>query len=552
MSLPLSLWLVLSCVSPTRSPTPDPSDSPPQIATTGELVPLSAPRLLRRMSLDLRGVLPSIDELDAVEADPSLLSTYQAQYLQDARLEERLVAMFAEVWHTRIDEFDLRYADFHLDASQEYEFEKAVGEEPLRIMAYVAMNDRPWTEVVTADYTIANELLGSIWPIDYPDGMSGWQVARYTDGRPPVGVMASNGLWWRYTDNGSNMSRGRANALSRLLVCEEILTRPISFSTTSGLLESADSDDVVLSEAQCLSCHAIVEPLAASLFGFHPNESKNVLELTYYHPEREVEGQFLLNVQPAWFGTGVDSLLEMAHVIAADSRFSKCAAETMAGTLWRRPVELSDFDQIEALRQTFVRNGMTMRSLLAAILATPAYQAGSLAAGASDDVAAREMTVRMLSPNQLSTVMLDLTGFSWQYNNYEQMENDFYGYRVLTGGVSGSDVLRPQPDPGLTWALVVKRLAQLGAGWAVQEQLIDGSPGTGLLANVDLSAQPGDDVFDDALAELHWRLFAIRPDEARITSLSELWQAIEAIEGPTVAWQGVLGVMLRDTNFVSY
>ena len=33
-------------------------------------VSLEGPRLLRRISLDLRGVLPSIAELDAVEANP--------------------------------------------------------------------------------------------------------------------------------------------------------------------------------------------------------------------------------------------------------------------------------------------------------------------------------------------------------------------------------------------------------------------------------------------------------------------------------------------------
>ena len=42
----------------------------PAATRDAALVPLDAPRLARRLSLDLRGVLPSTEELDAVEADP--------------------------------------------------------------------------------------------------------------------------------------------------------------------------------------------------------------------------------------------------------------------------------------------------------------------------------------------------------------------------------------------------------------------------------------------------------------------------------------------------
>ena len=49
------LWALLAC-----------SPEPP-------LVPLDAPRLLRRVSLDLRGTLPELEQLDAVEKDPAAL-----------------------------------------------------------------------------------------------------------------------------------------------------------------------------------------------------------------------------------------------------------------------------------------------------------------------------------------------------------------------------------------------------------------------------------------------------------------------------------------------
>ena len=176
---------LLACTPPEEVPAADP------------LVPLQGPLLLRRMSLDLRGTVPTAEELDRVEADPSEVATIRDEYLQDPRLEGRLINLFAERFHTRLDEFEVQYYDYDLEESQEFEFEQSVGEEPLRLMAHVAMTDAPWSDIVTADYTMSNEMLASLWPISYPEGASGWTEAQYTDGRPAAGILATNGLWWQ-------------------------------------------------------------------------------------------------------------------------------------------------------------------------------------------------------------------------------------------------------------------------------------------------------------------------------------------------------------------
>ena len=76
------IWL-LSCAEPEApSPAPDPYAA---------LLPLDAPRLLRRSSLDLRGVLPSAEELDAVAADPDQLGLIRASWFEDPRFQDRFV-----------------------------------------------------------------------------------------------------------------------------------------------------------------------------------------------------------------------------------------------------------------------------------------------------------------------------------------------------------------------------------------------------------------------------------------------------------------------------
>ena len=164
-----------------------------------ELIPLNGPKLLRRLSLDLLGVLPTIEALNAVEADENAIDEWIENALSDPRWEHRLVHILGRRWHTQVDEFQVlfeEYDNLYLDDANEYPFERSAGEEPLRLLAHVAARDLPWSEVITADYTVANEVLASIWPIAYSG--TGWQKSTYTDGRPAAGVLTTNGLWLRY------------------------------------------------------------------------------------------------------------------------------------------------------------------------------------------------------------------------------------------------------------------------------------------------------------------------------------------------------------------
>lgn len=513
-----------------------------------QLVALPAPQLLRRMSLELRGVLPSTEQLDAVEADPALLATYQEQYLTDPRLEDRLVALLAERWHTRVDTFDIRYYDYGLDMEQEFAFERSIGEEPLRLMAHVVMTEAPWSEIVTADYTMANDLLRELWPMDDAGGQTGWRVTHYTDGRPAVGVLATNGLWWRYTTSTFNLSRSRVAAASQLLTCYDILQRPISFSATPALADADGTSTAVQEQDACVACHATIEPAAAAMFGFVPMVSYNVDEVETYHPEREPLGASTLGVSPAWYGTPIDGLAELGPAIAADPRFASCAVQTFASALWRRPTGPEDDARLDALRVAFQDADQRVRPLIRAILAGGTFQAGGFVDGADDVTVQRERTRRLLSADQLESAVADLTGFTWEERGFDQLQNDDLGYRVLAGGVNGENVLRPQQDPGLTWSLAVRRLAEAAASTVVTNDLGATTP---RLLTVPADARPGDAAFDEQLRALAWRLHAVRPSDDDLTTWAALWSAVEATDGARAAWTAVVAVLLRDPAFVA-
>ena len=59
--------------------------------------------LLVRASLDLRGVRPTVEELDWVRTDPSTLDNYLEAYLQDARFGDRVLSLFGNVYRTQIN-----------------------------------------------------------------------------------------------------------------------------------------------------------------------------------------------------------------------------------------------------------------------------------------------------------------------------------------------------------------------------------------------------------------------------------------------------------------
>ena len=528
---------------PEPTDTASDTDTADPVVPPEELTPLSGPKLLRRMSLDLLGVLPTTEQLDAIEADPNMLDAWIEEALSDPRWAERLVHILGRSWHTQVDEFQLlfkEYDNLYLDDTNEYPFERSAGEEPLRLLAHVASNDLPWSEVSTADYTMANEMLASIWPLDYTG--PGWQVTRYTDDRPAAGVLTTNGLWLRYYSLGTNFNRGRAAALSRLLICEDYLARPVSFAAFPSLADEDATAKALQTEPYCLGCHATLDPIAATLFGFQTVDSHNGDETGWYHPEREALGSVILEVDAAWFGQPVSGLHTLVQHMAADDRFHACAVERFTEGLWQRESTFADWEDLLALRGVYEAGDQRIRSLVKAILDTDHYRAGEA------DIPTHN-TARLVMPDQWGSVIEDMMGFRWVWNGFDQLDNDTYGYRIMAGGVDGLQVTRPGSEPTVTGALVLQRLSEAGAGQWVERTLGSGSD---VLGSVDASLQPGDPSWDAARDALFWRILARRPDAEDRAAIDALWVAVEGAQGANEAWVALISALVRHPESVHY
>lgn len=535
-------------------------EGPAAEAPGAVFVPLDTPALARRISLDLRGTLPTIDELEAVEADPSALTELMEAWAADPLHEERLVAVFGEQWLTLVDAYNVPVTDFGISASEDYRFLRSVGQEPLRLLARVATEDVPYSEIVTREGTMANQTLLEIFPLELLDDADqatvdagGWAPALYTDGRPAGGILMSNGLWWRYDSTLNNLNRGRAAAIARHLLCADFLERPLVFEgvddfSTDGLLEATRSNPA------CISCHSGLDPLAANLFGFWWFDDKDAHEMVRYHPSREPLGESYLKLQPSVSGTPVPGPAYLGQILSEDPRFWSCAVQRAASALWRRDTTEDDFETLEAIRSELVASGGRYATLERLLMDTDEYRAGDLSADADPERWGEARTTRLMSVEQLRSAVLGVTGYDWvNEDGAVLLDSDKEGYRVMAGGVDGDVVLQPLLEPTVTRTLVTRRLAQMAGEAAVARDQALPDAERLLFQGVDLDADlPGTVGFDDAVTLLRLRMLGERPDADTLETDAAFFSQVAALSDTDQSWASLVAVILQDPQFWTY
>lgn len=506
---------------------------------------LTPAQVLTRASLDLRGVRPTDAELLAAN-NAEDLNTQLDAWLYDDRLGDRLIDLFAPVYRTRVEQFLVGVPTGRVDDLPS--FYRAVGEEPLRLLAEVAISDLPWTTLVTADWSMGDERLAQLFPIDYPSGARGWRRVRYLDGRPAAGVLTTNGLWWRYTSTIVNASRGRANAASRILLCDDLLARDVAADFDIDLLDEESLQRALREQPSCTSCHAALDPLAGFFFGFFNYNLENSFEAERYHPDRELLWREMLGLEPAYFGVRAEGLAGLGALIAADPRFVGCAVEQTFELLLRREVTLADTDALSEHRAAFEAGDLRLRALLASLLRDPRYR------GELPD-AAGGVSRKLVSADLLASQIEDLTGFRWMEDGVDRMDSATTGFAELAGEADGRLVTEPATVPGTTLVLVQQRLAEAAAAFAIERERTMSAAERRLFTEVNLDNEPPEDTVRAQLALLRLRVLgqAEDPEGELITEDLALWRDLLQSEGsPDLAWQGVLILHLRSPDFILY
>lgn len=257
-------------------------------------------------------------------------------------------------------------------------YRTGIARAPLELIAYIVENDRPYSEVVTADYTMVNWFTSQVFRSDvtvgsfddpkiFAPGRNRGSVAWDDDYRresvpgfgsrvlehsgfieyPHAGVL--NDLTWlhRYPTTETNRNRARARWTFYHFLGIDIET---SAPRTTDPVALADTDNPTLKNTACTVCHDRLDPVAGAYQnygneGFYRDKFGGLDSLpdTYKHPEwfgiseptpyqegdtwfRDMKPPGLDNsVQPS--SRVDDSLSWLAEQIADDPRFATGAVK---------------------------------------------------------------------------------------------------------------------------------------------------------------------------------------------------------------------------------
>lgn len=540
----MNLLLLLSC------------NTAPEAASVSNVELLSPREQLIRLSVDLRGVHPGEESLAAIDANPDLYEAFVDEYLVDERYLDRMEEVFNLTFHTRTGATYFDPAEAGLEDLPNSVVASSVGDEPLKLIRHIVENDLPYSDVVTADYTMADPVLAQMWNLDYPDGEQGWQRSRYTDGRPHAGILTQTTMWLRYPSSGVNANRHRANAVSTILMCDDYLSRPVSFSRSQiDALTSGDPEDVIRDSPSCQSCHSSLDPLSAHFFGFWWDIEEESLEsYTTYRPEDETLWTDYADKEPGWHGTPTANLEDLGARISEDPRFVDCAVKTVFEGITQRTTSDADWEELAVHEEVFVENQMNLRELTRSIVMSEEYRA----AVAYGDLDERMPTVKQVSPAQLAAIIEAKTGYRWSFNGVDGLTTHGMGLPVLSGGVDSVYVRDPNHDPSVGLVFVQERLAQ-SAGWHVARHDLDPErEGDAILLKFvteDMRPETDEEAFRAQIEHLYLHITGIPlvEDDPHVGTLITVWRQLYSIEGDaTAAWAGLTSVVLRDPRVIFY
>ncbi len=532
--------LLLILAGCTTDPQPEPEPPP---VTVAYLTPVEH---LVRASMTLRGTRPIAAELLAVAESPDALPAIVDGYLATPEFGAVMRDLHAETLLVRVDLAQSTFRAQNGVADRTAGEMNTVYEEPLRLIEHVITNDRPYSEIVTANYAISDPITSVVWGMTH-SGSPGLEVASWTDARPVSGILSSSGLWARHISAGANYHRNRANLISSALLCFDFLHSDILLDTSIDLADPDVVANALVENPSCAGCHQTLDPLASTLYGFQRGARYTNYPVQMYRPMWEGGWVNESRRPPAYFGQAATTVADVGQRIAADPRFPRCAAERFAAYFTQTDREAIPFAWTARLAKDFVASGMSAKRLAREIVLSDEFRISHATAVATFEEAEDLRGLLRARPEQLGRLFEDLTGFRWQtsstvgvygvpYGVADLLRGDFLGFRSLAGGIDSYFVTRPTHTTNAVSSLVLRELARGAAGHVVASDFAQPPALRRLLSGVSESDR-SPTMIRAQLATLHARIYG----------------SLDAVEGPEVAeTYALFERVLADTNDVRH
>ena len=623
----------------TSDPTPDVAASDYDATPFFEGVTMiTPPRLLRRVTLSLAGRLPSAEELATVEQGglPAIDPILDSLMRDDAfytRLKEGFNDIFLTVGIEDNAETLLSYDHFektrlwyqthdfsHLPEAERERagwkladvYREALLREPLELISYIVRNDRPFSELATADYIMVSpytargygifeELKDQFKNVDDPfeyapaklhalTGRDGKTQESATGLYPHAGFLSMFHYLRRYPSTETNRNRLRARMFYQHFLSIDIMQ--LAPRSTDASAVAAKYEIPTMQAPDCVVCHRTIDPVAGIFQDFNFEGELGPRKDGWYTDmfQSGFEGEDMPASErwraPQW----------LADRAVKDPRFPVAMVEHVYYILMGRrvlqpPEDIDDpafggkrrayIEQrkmIKNVASQFSASGFNLKTAFKAIVATDFYLADGIATVAEHPERQAELddigVVRLVTPEQMERKLEAIFGKRWG-----RLEES---YKILYGGIDSITVTERNADPSGAMGAIQRIMANDVACLNVGRDFHRPAAERILFAGIEASVVPGDAESDrkirETIVSLHDKLLGQqRPlDHPEIERTFQLFSGIIAdakaqpqyepretyfcggredfrVEDPhyTVrAWRGVVTYLLRQHEFL--
>lgn len=379
-----------------------------------------------------------------------------------------------------------------------------LAEQPLELIRHVAVNDKPYSEILTADYLMMNpaiaEMFGSRvrfsdknnpdeWRPGHIEGFIqeldddladelGFDRSYFPDKLPAAGVLTTPAFLARYPSTDTNRNRARARWTYYFFLgvdIEGIANRPLMNS------DLTDSNNPTLNNPSCAMCHRIMDPVAATFqhwgntWTYKERFSFDALAESYVENDDNglyQEGdQWYRDMRRAGFN-GVkmpvdqpygnvknhdDGVQWLVQELVQDERFLTGTVKFWWPTIMNRPLltnptkklthteaELNAYRAqqftIDQLAQSFKADNLNLRNLLIAMTMTDEFRRPIGANTASMSTKNRSAT--LATPEQLKAKYASLLGGTLSPRVQEEVDDLFFEANISLGGIDSANITK--------------------------------------------------------------------------------------------------------------
>lgn len=534
----------------------DTCEDPVALPSFDDVVLLPPQQAWRKITLNLAARLPTKDEVEVVDEEgEEALGELVSDLMEEDAFYARLIEMFNDQWLTdaylrnsngvlNTNQFPAlaTYYDQMDDANKEAA-RRSIAREPLELIAYIVRNDRPFTEIVTADYTVLNSYTAPIYN-NTEVGFSGTEYDEKTfkpgkiyanlgdsglTALPHAGILTSPIFLNRYPTSPTNLNRHRASIVLRELLATDILKvadRPIDPTKAVNLANPTRE------EASCKTCHVTLDPIAGAFQKFDDNDYER------YRPDRKWPTEIFLpgfGDEQMQVSEYPNALQWLGQRIAKDERFPLAVVRNIYERLVGQTPEAfpadpsgpayvawADQDQaIRALAETFVESNYNLKTVIRGIVTSPYFRAVQATATSPTRLSqlAELGTGRLATPEALHRKLTAVLGYTWMDGQRRMLLDTL---NILYGGIDSQSVTERLATPNGIMSAVMWRMANEVACAVVPADFAKKADDRLLFRHVDVDTIPetalGDDdeearkAIEKNILALYTRLFGEAPE----------------------------------------